>query len=106
MLHKQRIVAASILRCDAGHTHDGHGVAEIRGPRGESENQYLGAGGRRLPRPRVRWQKGLGKFAKDGPKNGPQVTNGPGDDPEAPYKDINRELARDYPVRGTREGFS
>jgi hypothetical protein len=51
-------------------------------------------------------ERGLGTFAKDGPNNGPHVTNGPGDDPEAPHKDINRELARDYPVRGTRGGFS
>src|SRR4030095_8539886 len=31
MLHKQRILAASILRCDAGHRHDGHSAAAIRG---------------------------------------------------------------------------
>ena len=53
------------------------------------------------------WQKGLGKFAKDGPKNGPHVTNGPGDDPEAPHKDWSDQIYNeDYPFRGVRKGFS
>jgi hypothetical protein len=59
------------------------------------------------------WQKGLGRFAKDGPNNGPRVTNSRVPTPESltdasrrPGEDINRELERDYPVRGTREGFS
>ena len=59
------------------------------------------------------YQKGFGRFAKDGPDNGPRVTNSRVPLPESitdasrrPGEDINRELERDYPVRGTREGFS
>jgi hypothetical protein len=53
------------------------------------------------------WQKGLGRFAKDGPNNGPKVVNGPGDDPEAPYKNWSDQIYNeDYPIRGVRKGFS
>ncbi len=48
------------------------------------------------------WQKGLGKFAKDGPK----ITELPAQNEDARGKDISREVERDYPIRGVREGFS
>jgi len=63
------------------------------------------------------WEKGLGKFAKDGPKNGPQVTNSRVPTPESitdasrrPGENLSKVLDDDYndtpTIRGVRKGFS
>ena len=56
MLHKQRIVAASILRCDAGHTHDGT-ASQRSGGRGHEKrfsiNDWRPARKPTFPKPRL-----------------------------------------------------
>jgi hypothetical protein len=60
------------------------------------------------------WEKGLGKFAKDGPKNGPRVTNTRVPTPESitdasrrPGEDWSDQIYNEhYPIRGVRKGFS
>jgi len=60
------------------------------------------------------WEKGLGKFAKDGPNNGPRVTNSRVPTPESitdasrrPGEDWSDQIYNeDYPIRGVRKGFS
>ena len=42
------------------------------------------------------WEKGLGKYSKP-----VKVTNGPGDNPNAPTRDLSKAVfGEDYPVRG------
>jgi len=68
-------------------------------------------------RKREGWQRGLGKYAKDGPDNGPQVTNSRVPTPESitdasrrPGEDLSKVLYDDYndesTIRGVRKGFS
>jgi len=63
------------------------------------------------------YQKGFGRFAKDGPDNGPRVTNSRVPLPESitdasrrPGEDLSGVLYDDYndkpTVRGVRKGFS